>query len=277
VQLAAPNGAAYHWSTGATSQTIAVGQPGTYAVLVTGSAGDTLTLRHRVTAFVPPPVVLSGDTVLCAGRSGQVAVAAAGATGYRWNTGQTTAAIAVGQPGTYTVTAFFGSGCSRQVSVRVRAQPALPPLTLGADTVICEGQALTLRVAGAPAGDLRYRWSDNSAAPTRQVHQSGHYTVQLTSACETRTLTRQVRSTPCLTLPTIITPNADHLNDSWVVQGLTGEGWELELFSRWGQRVYHTANYHNEWGESAAAGLYYYLLRHAASNTARKGWVEVVR
>ena len=51
----------------------------------------------------------------------------------------------------------------------------------------------------------------------------------------------------------------------------------LEVYSRWGQRVYQTDDYHNDWDAAGLAnGIYYYLLRDADDRRV-KGWVEVRR
>ena len=278
VQLSAPAGlTSYLWNTGATTASIVVNQPGLYTVTGTSANGTTATLRHQVQSFTPPNLTLSGDTLLCTGRTGQLTAAAPGATGYQWSTGAATAATSITQAGTYTVTAFFGSGCTQQQAVRVRQVPTLPPLTLGNDTTLCEGQNLVLRAPATPGVVSTYRWSDGSAAATLRVQQGGTYSLQITSACESRTLTRRVATAPCLTIPNIITPNGDQVNDRWAVEGLRGEGWALEVFDRWGRRVFQTENYANEWGENVGAGVYFYLLRRVSTNATHKGWVEVVR
>jgi gliding motility-associated-like protein len=75
----------------------------------------------------------------------------------------------------------------------------------------------------------------------------------------------------------VITPNGDGLNDRFHIAGLLGEGWNLEVYNRWGEPVYHTANYRQEWGEQVPPGLYYYVLQQEATNARYKGWVEAMR
>jgi CHU_C Type IX secretion signal domain len=52
----------------------------------------------------------------------------------------------------------------------------------------------------------------------------------------------------------------------------------LQIFTRWGRKVFEQANYTQGWGTDAgiAAGVYYYQLRTAAGQT-WKGWLEVVK
>ena len=54
----------YRWSTGATTPTITVTQPGMYTVTVTFANGLTSTAQFRVASFAPT-VQISGDSLLC--------------------------------------------------------------------------------------------------------------------------------------------------------------------------------------------------------------------
>ena len=78
-------------------------------------------------------------------------------------------------------------------------------------------------------------------------------------------------------LPNIITPNRDGLNET-LVQRQFCQPPRLQVFSRWGQRVYQSAAYDNSWAaDGLPAGTYFYLFEDAASPQRAKGWVEVVR
>lgn len=101
--------------------------------------------------------------------------------------------------------------------------------------------------------------------------------MEVSSNCQSRTLTRSILISPCLKIPNIITPNGDLVNERFVVEGLKGEEWKLEVFNRWGTNVYETSSYHQDWGERALPGVYYYRLRHASTQHTYTGWIEVVR
>ncbi|OON66446.1 hypothetical protein B0919_21665 [Hymenobacter sp. CRA2] len=273
--LSQPAAATYRWSTGATTSSILVAQPGTYSVTATFADGRTSTARWQVQALAAQPSI-GGDTLLCPGARGRLTAVAPGARAYRWNTGATTASIDVSQPGLYSVTAVYSSGCqvTRQQRVRVRAVSTLSPFTLGPDTMLCQGTTLVLQ---APAGPgYSYLWSDGSTGATLRVTQPGTYSVGVATACAAVQASRQVFFSPCLNVPNVITPNHDRQNDYFVVQGLSGV-WQLEVYSRWGQLVYRSNAYANDWGDAAAAGTYYYVLRQPATGTLHKGWVEVIR
>lgn len=80
-----------------------------------------------------------------------------------------------------------------------------------------------------------------------------------------------------LLVPNIITPNGDGRNDYFQVVGLPAGPWALRMYSRWGQLVYATADYQQDWAATGLAdGTYFYFLSHS-TQAALKGWVEVRR
>ena len=234
------------------------------------------TASFRVRALVPT-VAIAGDTLLCPGSSVLLrAVVGPGPAAYRWSTGATTPSLAVTQPGVYAVQAVFGPGCSATAQVRVRTVAGLAPFTLGADTTLCEGDALVLRAPSPRAAGDTYRWSDGSTGPLLQVTAAGTYTLRITG-CGTQSASRRVAVDACVRIGNVITPNQDGRNDRLEAQNLPPGAWGLTVFNRWGRRVYHTAAYGNGWGDTAAAGLYYYLLQQPRTGKTYKGWVEVIR
>ena len=275
---AAPGAIAFRWNTGSTTATQTVTQAGTYSVVATFSSGCTLTASQVVSR---PVASISGDSVFCVGRPAQLTAAlpgvAATAVTYRWNTGATTPTITLTQPGTYSVVVGYGTGCVSTVRQQVRAGFAVPAFSLGADTVLCDGGQLVLQAPARSRLGLGYRWSDGSAGATLRVLQAGTYSLQITGECDTRTVSRRVGYRPCLTIPNVFTPNEDGRNDRFRIEGLAGGGWTLELYSRWGKKVYETAAYQNDWGQQAASGIYYYVLRRNDDAPPYKGWVEVIR
>ncbi|QIX63050.1 hypothetical protein HER32_18475 [Hymenobacter sp. BT18] len=274
VQLQATEGkgVAYKWNTGATTAAISVTKPGTYSVSATYPGGCTVTDEHTVMLF-QPTLTITGDSLLCPGAAVVLQAVGQGATSYRWSNGTTTANVSLAATGTYTVTATYPSGCSISKRVTVRAAAAIPNFSLGADTTACEGEAITLR---APQGEfLTYRWNDGTAGRTLTVRQPGTYSVQVSNACGTQTASRSIQLELCV--PNIITPNGDRKNDTFQLLATATGTWSLTVFNRWGKQVYTTSRYANDWGATAAAGAYYFVLQRADTRSTYKGWLEVVR
>jgi gliding motility-associated-like protein len=129
-----------------------------------------------------------------------------------------------------------------------------------------------------------YQWTfgdggtSTEAGPTHTYTEPGSYQVRLTARyanCEVVT-----QFSPVLVgevfVPNIITPNGDELNEAFQPR-FSCRPAKLQVFNRWGTKVFETADYHNTWrGENLPDGTYYYYLLDADGRKAR-GWVEVKR
>ena len=85
-----------------------------------------------------------------------------------------------------------------------------------------------------------------------------------------------------INIPNIITPNGDGKNDVLTIAGLSSyPNSQLIIFNRWGNEVYRSDNYLNNWdGKGLAEGTYYYILNRRDENgsiTTFKGWVYLKR
>ncbi|MES2457962.1 MAG: gliding motility-associated C-terminal domain-containing protein [Bacteroidota bacterium] len=83
-------------------------------------------------------------------------------------------------------------------------------------------------------------------------------------------------------VPNVFTPNNDGKNDLFHVTGLEQfPGSKLNVFNRWGNAVYQSENYLNDWnGNNLAEGTYFYILskrEHGGLRTVTKGWVYIKR
>lgn len=80
-----------------------------------------------------------------------------------------------------------------------------------------------------------------------------------------------------LVIPNIITPNGDGKNDQLKITGLVNKEWQLVIYSRWGQQVYNSPGYEQNWEAAGQpAGTYYYRLWQPGGRT-YQGWLDVVR
>jgi gliding motility-associated-like protein len=218
---------------------------------------------------------------------------------------------------TVTATGSAQSGCAVVGTVRVQTPPALAVDFTASEALDFAGRptnkppvkfnfANTTSIAGqAPGSTFTYFWTyqryldalNNPITPdspttfsnaaegktaTLDLDEAGTYKIVLTGnanlaggACATVTKERLV-VVPDVTVPNIITPNGDGQNDVFKVSTSPTSS-KLEIFNRWGRKVYEQNNYANNWGgNNQPAGVYYYLL--TKSNGAQtKGWIEVVK
>jgi gliding motility-associated-like protein len=80
--------------------------------------------------------------------------------------------------------------------------------------------------------------------------------------------------------PNIITPNADGLNDYFMLPNLPPDFCDsrfagVRIFSRWGQQVYQSSERSFQWGGAGLAGTYYYLVTYTDGRKL-KGWLDVL-
>nr|MBA3706761.1 gliding motility-associated C-terminal domain-containing protein [Bacteroidota bacterium] len=87
-------------------------------------------------------------------------------------------------------------------------------------------------------------------------------------------------------IPNVITPNGDVHNQYFYIKGLEGfPGSLLEIYDRWGLKMYETSNYLNDWdggnyktGKPVPDGVYYYMLYLSdKEKTIYHGFVQVLK
>jgi gliding motility-associated-like protein len=85
-----------------------------------------------------------------------------------------------------------------------------------------------------------------------------------------------------LVIPNLITPNGDNKNDVLVIKDKdTGvdifPGATMQVYNRWGQAVYRSESYQNNWGgQNCTEGVYYYTLDAGCGKDEYKGWVQIM-
>lgn len=184
----------YLWSDGTTSNTIWITAQGTYGVTVTNDCGSS---SDNVVVTIPPAITVSvdPDTLICQGQSYTItATTNQPNVQYQWmgnpNNGGTTFTVSSG--GTYWVAAT--NDCEFAYDTIVISQPQSFVLDLGADTIICNGDQITLN-PGLGASGYTYLWNDNSAADILNINSPGTYFVVVSDSCSIQTDTIVV-STP---------------------------------------------------------------------------------
>jgi hypothetical protein len=181
VTLTASSASSYLWSTGETTQSITVGNAGSYTVTVTDANSCSATSAPtNVTVNTPPNAVINagGPTTFCAG--GSVTLTASNGASYHWSTGATTQSINVANSGSYSVTVTDVNGCSATSAPTDVSVNALPTATIAPSgpTTFCAGGSVTLTASNAAS----YLWSDGETTQSINVGGSGSYSVTVTDA-----------------------------------------------------------------------------------------------
>ena len=84
-----------------------------------------------------------------------------------------------------------------------------------------------------------------------------------------------LNSDTAIGVPNIFTPNGDGVNDTFYIRNLPADS-KLTISNRWGNEVYSSKGYTNDWnGGDTSNGVYFYRL--SASGETFTGWVEIQR
>src|SRR5690606_13590131 len=82
-------------------------------------------------------------------------------------------------------------------------------------------------------------------------------------------------------IPNVFTPNNDGENDFFEILGINRfDRVEIIVYNRWGNEVFRSGNYRNNWsGQNLNEGTYYYLIYtyKGAEKKAYSGWVLLKR
>ena len=278
--------------------TPATAGPGTHTL--TYSVVDSLgcgTVSRQVVVTTPPAVTPGRDTTLCADLRQPFQLRGALPAGGTWSGTGVTAGGFFTPPntnnrgGVFPLTYTVVQGPCRVSAVRTVVLAPTSSQNVGLNLPVC---AVAPQYAGlapfrcpltpvliAPRATYLWDFGDGSAtstatSPTHLYARPGTYNISLTARydnCEVRTAFAPIVIGEVF-VPNIITPNGDDQNPTF--QPLFScQPASLKVFSRWGQLVFQTDDYRNNWdAKGLADGTYYYLLRDADDRRA-KGWVEV--
>lgn len=253
---------------------------GSYVLTVTDSQGCSAT-ETVVIQNADSPVLNSSSMIVtqpsCGLSNGSISgiTQPSGNVSITWsNTNQTTLDLSNLSAGSYTLTVTNDAGCSSTVAPVV-LNPSSAPV---AD--------FTYLPSSVNPGDL-VQFSDNSSTdvttwswtingqgftsenPTFQFVNEGTYTVNLmvtnAQGCNAN-ITKLIQVFNTLIVPNVLTANNDGTNDTFVIKGLEPNT-RVVLVNRWGNIVFESDNYLNDWagfsssGERLSSGVYTYFIK----------------
>ncbi len=100
--------------------------------------------------------------------------------------------------------------------------------------------------------------------------------------CDTAQVTIKIEGGFDCKVPNVITPNEDEINDMLFIPCLENyPNTKLAIFNRWGDQVYESDNYQNDWegtynGNPVPDGTFYYIMILPTGDELQ-GFVEVRR
>jgi len=182
------------------------------------------------------------------------------------------------------------NNCSNYIEQTIAVNPT-PNALAGPDKTVLEGGVVQLTPALNAGFPVTYIWTpptglDNPNAPDPLASPVDDitYTMKVTSdkGCTTSDqVFVKVLKKP--QIPNIFSPNGDNIHDKWVINFLESyPGCTVEVFNRYGQRLYYTVGYTTPWdgtinGKPVPVGTYYYIVDPKNGRQKQAGYVDIVR
>lgn len=282
--------------------------PGVYTVQLIATAADGCTdsVQQVLKSFAQRPqagIRTLSDTVCANSRvlleDASVPPSGVALSSYRWITaeGTTTNASLEKQyrlPGDYTVSHFVTSaqGCVSDTAVKNMVVYDVPVVEAGMDKTILEGAPVQLQASVRVNGTYSVTW-----APGASI-MAGSESLLPVVAPKENTLFYLTAATwkgcsaydsvwvyvlPTLVIPNAFSPNGDGSHDRWEIPGMNSYvGAMIQVFNRYGQKVYESRGYAVAWdgyaaGGAVPAGTYYYVIHPGAGKPAQTGSLTIIR
>jgi len=215
------------WSTGETTPSITVSEPGMISVSVSQDGGCTGADSVLVEVGQTPVVTLPDALTICPGESVTLSPADPFAT-YEWSDGSTSSSISVSEGGTYGLTVTNEAGCAAETTTLV-VQEDLPVASADNDRSTCE--PATDLMGNAPEGTTG-RWTTDGNATISDPTQALTMVANLAAGTNTFTWTLSTETCPdysqvdvIITLP--VAPIAE--DDVFMFQASEGPSYPLAL------------------------------------------------
>jgi len=272
---------------------------GNYTLVVTDNLGCAKETNLQLVA--PSPLILSANVlnISCVSAiDGEIFVQANGGAplpnySYTWSTGEIGSTRRFLTVGSYTVTAEDGNGCEVTETYAItEPDPLQVTIETESATDDCNGTVRAVVVGGT--APYTYTWMNvpvpaNNAIITDLCPGDYFVAVRDSRGCTASTVGGTVldRRFPCLEERVVITPDGNGSNDEFIIfciDELVDN--HLEIYNRWGQLVFQTDNYNNDWegttpdGEDLPAGPYYFVLDYRGPDGAPiqfRGSLTIVR
>lgn len=250
----------------------------TYVVTGTDGLGCSKSKQIEIIVNKLPIISLVSDKTICSGES--ILLEATGAESYRWSPATTLSASSgssvVARPTSSTIykviATNISSGCIDSNNVTISVTPNSRPNT----SIIYNCNKVTLKVFQEGAN---YLWNTNEQTSTIFVYEPGTYTVVTTKENCNKTDTLTVNDYPVSTviwIPNTFTPNNDGLNDVFLPKGNEISEFDLKIFNRWGEMLFHTTDVNEGWdgyfnNQLAETDIYVYRIHYVSSCTEQAG------
>ena len=258
---------------------------GDYTVTVTDPVSgcvSTLTLSVSGSTVAPALSVSANASIACGASSAQLSATAGTGVSYSWSgpaggivSGSNTASPSVSVTGTYTVLITNAYGCSSTATVAVTQNSITAAFTADPTSGVIP---LDVNTTNQSTGSgLSYSWnfgngsSSTATNPSTSYPNSGTYTITLIATSgnctDTASVVIVVEDNLSLEIPNVFTPNGDGVNDLFTIKSSGIKEISLEIFNRWGEKLYEFTGVKAAWdgmtplGAKVPDATYFYFVK----------------
>ena len=263
VQASSPDSSyGFIWDDGSRGARREITAPGTYWVELDCPCQKTRRDSFEVREESTLPNISLGDTTVCENQSLRLELPVAG--NYYLNGRAVGSSLSLRDSGHYVLRAE--GPCRTQVKsfhLAHRPSPPLPALRIR-DTSLCEGGKLKREL---PEG-FWYRLNEQPfTQDSLTLEEKGSYQLAVGHACDTALYDFDVNDNGCAPIvyvPNAFTPDGDGLNDCFEISVKQYERFQLEIYNRWGQKIFESTEPGNCWEGrfkgKPVSGAYHYRL-----------------
>ena len=292
-------GYSFVWSHGVIGSNLNGLPSGIYSVTVTDSMGCFVTKNFEIFDNTSISLHLNGSSTICVGEMVTMWVDSISGSTYQWFysgtplNGATTNTFTTPASGIYTVavTNSCGTIVSNQIEISVRS---VENAVISNNQIICPPESVQLYASGG----VTYVWTPTNNITFASVPDpivsptvSTTYSVTITNefGCKTDLSVEIGVMCDSLLVPNAFSPNGDGTNDGYVIDGIENyPGNKLWVYNRWGNLVYKTKDYRNDWdgtsnisglymGKKVPSGTYYYILDLNEGSKPKSGYLIIRR
>jgi gliding motility-associated-like protein len=298
VQLTASGASSYQWLVNgspisSTQSSISVNQNGNYSVIGFTNIGCADTSRVQNVKFNANPTVSAGlGGSICLGMSftlkGNSSV-----TSFAWtdknnkliSNSVLNPTVTPDSTSEYTITVTDSEGCTNSSKVKVEVKAVVVArISVDYQTSLAP---FNLKFYNTTENADRYEWdfgdgnTSTEKEPTHEYATEGKYEVTLrafSGECYDDTVLKFINVIK-LKIPTAISPNGDLVNDKWIIDNIDLFPLnEVEIYNQWGNIVYKTRDYQNDFnGSNLPDATYFYVLKLGNDIKPMQGFLMIMR
>ena len=222
------------------------------------------------------PLNISADNIfICPGDSESSTVAVSGGIpnyDYAWTNGDTgaTGNFDHGDGGSYNV--VVSDLCDQTATTTITVEDGSVLAANMPDDWYCVGMETAVLFTGG-VNPVSFDYNDPVYQNTNGqfgASSEGEFVVTASDDCGQQ-ISLDLEYVVCdTTIPNVFTPGNDQLNDTFIIDGISGFPLSsLTVFNRWGNVVFESSDYQNEWkgvdpnGNELAQGTYYYVFERS--------------